>query len=85
MIRAAAACNAFPSIESQRQLASYFCYPLVAGILDLADRDLLYSRGPTEDELLRCQPFISPQHLWPSHLFGTNYQGRAIFQMRDWY
>ena len=34
-VRAVAARNASPSMESQRQLASYFRYPLVAGTLDL--------------------------------------------------
>ena len=58
-------------------------YPLAAGILDLAET--CPTRGPTEDESLGCQPFISPQNLWLSHLFGTNYQGRAILRTRDWH
>ena len=47
-VRAAAACNASPSMESQCQLVSYFRYPLVTGILDLAEtcpiREALYWR-----------------------------------------
>jgi len=44
VVRAAAARNASPSMESQRQLASYFHYPLVAGILDLAETWALLER-----------------------------------------
>jgi len=78
-----AAHNVFPSMENQSQLANYFHYPLVAGILDLAET--CPTQGSTEDESLECWPFISPQHLWLTHLFGTNYQGRAILRTRDWY
>ena len=76
LVRAVPTHNASPSMENQRQLANYFCYPLVADILDLAET--CSTQGPTEDESLWCRPFISPQNLWLSHLFGTNYQGRAI-------
>ena len=73
--------------KSQCQLASYFHYPLISGMLDLAET--CPTRGPTEnqseDQLLECRPFISPQHFWLSHLFGTNYQERAIMRTRDWY
>ena len=47
MVRAAAAYNTSPSLESQRQIASYFHYPLVAGILDLA------KIWPTQEALLK--------------------------------
>jgi len=85
LVRAAATRNASPSMKNQCQLASYFRYPLVAGILDLAET--CPTRGPTEDESLGCRPFISPQNLWLSHLFlfDTNYQGRAILRTRDRY
>jgi len=57
LVRAAAARNASPLMENQHQLASYFCYPLVAGILDLAETCPTW--GPTEDELPGCQPFTT--------------------------
>jgi len=72
--------NASPSMEKPVSISQLLPlptdYPLVAGILDLAET--CPTRSPTEDESLGCRPFISPQHLWLSHLFGTNYQGRTI-------
>ena len=63
--------------KSQRQLTSYFHYPPITGILDLSET--CPTQGPTEDESLGCRPFISPQHLWLSHLFGTNYLSRKSY------
>ena len=68
LVKAAAAriCTS-PSMENQRQLASYFRYPLDPSGPPYT-LETCPTWGPTEDESLGCRDrsFISPQNLWLS-------------------